>query len=124
MLHLPFFLSLSLSSFSSFSIRQFIPIILPARIFRFETQASARVFDSLINYETVQSFSNVEYETDKYAAVLAKQQRASLSTAYSLAALNWVQNLIFSIGLTSVMILAAQKIAAGTMVCSSDKSWM
>lgn len=80
-----------------------------------ENRASSRAFDSLINYDTVQSFNNINLECEKYNEILEQQNHASLDTAYSLAMLNWGQNLIFSSGLAGIMILAAQDIAAGTM---------
>jgi len=83
---------------------------------KFENEASSRAFDALINYDTVQSNSNVELETKKYAEAFVQQQKASLRTAWSLAALNFGQNFIFSTGLAAIMMLAANQIEAGNMV--------
>jgi ABC-type transport system involved in Fe-S cluster assembly fused permease/ATPase subunit len=80
-----------------------------------ENKASARAFDSLINFETVKYFNNEALELRRYDEVLKEYEKNSLKTQSSLAYLNFGQNTIFTVGLTSIMILAAQGIAAGTM---------
>lgn len=69
--------------------------------------------DSLINYETVKYFNNEKFEAERYDEALAKYEKASLKTATTLAGLNWGQNAIFSAGLTAIMYMASQGIAAG-----------
>ena len=44
---------------------------------------------------------------------LQKYEKASLKTTTSLALLNWGQNAIFSVGITAVMVMAANNIMAG-----------
>ncbi|XP_018013831.1 iron-sulfur clusters transporter ABCB7, mitochondrial-like, partial [Hyalella azteca] len=78
-----------------------------------ENEASNRAIDSLINYETVKYFSNEMYEAERYDHYGRRYEKASLKTATSLALLNWGQNVIFSAGLTAIMMLAAQDITAG-----------
>lgn len=80
-----------------------------------ENEAGNKAIDSLINYETVKYFNNEKYEARKYDEVLQKYESASLKTATSLAALNFGQNAIFSIGLSAIMVLAAQEITKGNM---------
>lgn len=80
-----------------------------------ENRASSRVFDSLINFETVKFFNNEKFEADRYETCLADYQKTALKTQSSLALLNTGQQAIFSLGLTSIMIVAAQGIANGTM---------
>ena len=55
------------------------------------------------------------YEAKRYDELLAKYEEASLKTTTSLALLNWGQNVIFSLGLTAIMILASQNIMAGKL---------
>jgi len=81
---------------------------------RLENQASGRVVDSLVNYETVQFFSNVPHEVDLYEKSLKGYQKAALQAQQSLSLLNFGQAAIFSAGLTGVMILTAQQIVDGT----------
>lgn len=80
-----------------------------------DNEAGNKAIDSLINYETVKYFNNEHHEAEKYDKYLAKYEDASLKTTTSLALLNWGQNAIFSVGLTAIMVLAAQNIMAGTM---------
>ena len=80
-----------------------------------ENEAGNKAVDSLINYETVKYFNNEKYEADRYDNVLKKYEAASLKTSTSLALLNFGQNAIFSIALSSIMLLAAQEIAKGNM---------
>lgn len=60
-----------------------------------------------------QYFNNEKYEADQYDKYLRKYERASLKTATSLALLNWGQNAIFSVALSTMMVLATKEIIAG-----------
>jgi ABC-type transport system involved in Fe-S cluster assembly fused permease/ATPase subunit len=81
---------------------------------RLENQASSRVVDSLINYETVQYFNARPHEVKRYAESLKGYQDAALDVQRSLSYLNFGQSVIFSVGLTGVMWLSAEQILAGT----------
>jgi ATP-binding cassette subfamily B (MDR/TAP) protein 7 len=80
---------------------------------RLENQASGRVVDSLLNYETVQYFNNAQYEGERYESSLKGYQKAALESQTSLSLLNFGQAAIFSAGLTSVMWLTSQQIVEG-----------
>lgn len=82
---------------------------------RAENEAGNKAIDSLINYETVKYFNNEKYEAKRYDDVLQKYEVASLKTASSLAALNFGQNAIFSVALSTIMVLTAREICNGTM---------
>ncbi|RLN10742.1 hypothetical protein BBJ28_00008889 [Nothophytophthora sp. Chile5] len=82
---------------------------------RLENEAGAKVIDSLMNYETVKYFNNEQHETARYDESLKGYQTAALKTQTSLAMLNAGQNGIFSIGLTAIMYMACEGIAAGTL---------
>jgi ATP-binding cassette, subfamily B (MDR/TAP), member 7 len=81
---------------------------------RLENEASGRVVDSLLNYETVQYFNNAKYEGRRYEESLKGYQDAALKAQQSLSFLNFGQTAIFSVGLTSIMVLTAQQVMAGT----------
>jgi ATP-binding cassette subfamily B (MDR/TAP) protein 7 len=81
---------------------------------RLDNQASGRVVDSLLNYETVQYFNNSKHEGERYEESLAGYQKAALQAQQSLSLLNFGQQAIFSAGLTSIMYLTCQDIIAGT----------
>lgn len=80
-----------------------------------ENEAGNKAIDSLINYETVKYFNNEKFESDRYDQVLKKYEAASLKTSSSLAMLNFGQNAIFSVALSTIMVLAAQEIVKGNM---------
>lgn len=79
-----------------------------------ENRASGKAMDSLLNYETVKLFNNVDHEVARYDSSLAAFQKASVLTQSSLSFLNFGQNAIFSCGLTAMMYLCVDSIAAGT----------
>ncbi|XP_076594684.1 iron-sulfur clusters transporter ABCB7, mitochondrial isoform X1 [Chaetodon auriga] len=80
-----------------------------------DNEAGNAAIDSLLNYETVKYFNNEKYEAEKYDGYLKSYELASLKTTSTLAMLNFGQSAIFSVGLTGIMLLASQGIAAGTM---------
>jgi ATP-binding cassette subfamily B (MDR/TAP) protein 7 len=80
---------------------------------RLDNEASGRVVDSLLNYETVQYFNNTLHEGTRYEESLRGYQKAALQAQQSLALLNFGQTAIFSVGLTSIMYLTAQQVLAG-----------
>jgi ATP-binding cassette, subfamily B (MDR/TAP), member 7 len=81
---------------------------------KLENEASGRVVDSLLNYETVQYFNNTLHEGERYEKSLRGYQQAALQAQHSLSLLNFGQQAIFSAGLTSVMWLTTQQIIQGT----------
>jgi len=80
-----------------------------------DNDAGNRAIDSLINYETVKYFNNEDYEAREYDKYLKEYEIASLKTNWSLAFLNFGQNLIFSASLSAIMIMASREILSGTM---------
>ncbi|CAI5725571.1 unnamed protein product [Peronospora destructor] len=82
---------------------------------RLENEAGAKVIDSLMNYETVKYFNNEEHEMERYDKSLKGYQQAALKTQTSLSMLNVGQNGIFSVGLTAIMYMACEGIAAGSL---------
>jgi ATP-binding cassette subfamily B (MDR/TAP) protein 7 len=82
---------------------------------RAENEAGNKAIDSLINYETVKYFNNDEYEVKRYQESLHKYEENAIKTTSSLALLNFGQNLIFSSGLSAIMVLAGFGILDGQM---------
>ena len=80
-----------------------------------DTAANAKAIDSLLNYETVKYFGNEEHEARRYDAALALYERAAVKSQTSLSALNVGQGAIIAVGLTAVMIMAGNGVAAGKM---------
>src|SRR5689334_7387186 len=84
-----------------------------------DSRANTRAIDSLLNYETVKLFGNERHEVHEYDRFLADWEKAQAQSRMSLALLNLGQSLIIAGGLTWMMVLAAQKVAAGTMTLGS-----
>jgi len=80
-----------------------------------DTEANTKAVDSLLNYETVKYFTNEEHEARRFDAAMLDFARASEKTQTSLSILNSGQGAIISLGLASVMLLAAQGIARGEL---------
>jgi ABC-type transport system involved in Fe-S cluster assembly fused permease/ATPase subunit len=78
-----------------------------------DVEANTKAVDSLLNYETVKYFGAEARETARYDRSMERYERASTQTYTSLAVLNSGQAVIFTIGMTLVMILAARDIMAG-----------
>eukprot|EP00571_Detonula_confervacea_P014898 CAMPEP_0172306362 /NCGR_PEP_ID=MMETSP1058-20130122/7442_1 /TAXON_ID=83371 /ORGANISM="Detonula confervacea, Strain CCMP 353" /LENGTH=753 /DNA_ID=CAMNT_0013018217 /DNA_START=20 /DNA_END=2281 /DNA_ORIENTATION=- len=81
---------------------------------RLNNQASGKISDSLLNYETVKYFNNEQHEGKTYESTLRNYQTAANQATSSLALLNFGQNVIFTIGLTTIMYLTAKDVMAGT----------
>jgi ATP-binding cassette subfamily B protein len=78
-----------------------------------DTEANTKAIDSLLNFETVKYFGNEELESRRFDASMARYENAAVRTYYSLGVLNSGQSLIFSLGMTAVMLLTARGILAG-----------
>jgi ATP-binding cassette, subfamily B, heavy metal transporter len=79
-----------------------------------DQDAGTKAIDSLLNFETVKYFGNEEHETRRYDQSMAKYEKAAIKTWTSLAVLNAGQTIIFSIGLTIVMVMSAMAVQAKT----------
>jgi ATP-binding cassette subfamily B protein len=80
-----------------------------------DSKANTRAIDSLINYETVKYFGNEQYEAHRYDEQLVHWESAAVRNQTSLAALNGGQSLIIAIGVTLLLLLAADEVAHGKM---------
>ena len=80
-----------------------------------DSKANTRAIDSLLNYETVKYFGNEGYEARRYDEHLAKWEAAAVKNQTSMVALNAGQSAIIGIGITALMLLAADGVVKGTM---------
>ncbi len=80
-----------------------------------DSKANTRAIDSLLNYETVKYFGNEKYEAKRYDKNMEHWEEAAVRNQVSLALLNSVQSVIIAIGVTALMLLAAQEVVQGTM---------
>ena len=79
-----------------------------------DTDANTKAIDSLLNYETVKYFGAEDREAARYDRSMARYERLSVNSYVSLAVLNSGQGVIFTIGLTIVMLMCISGIRAGT----------
>jgi ATP-binding cassette, subfamily B, heavy metal transporter len=80
-----------------------------------EGEASTKAVDSLLNYETVKYFGNERHEAQRFDKSLDAYEKAAVLSKTSLSLLNVGQGFVIAVGLTGVMWLAAQMVAAGSM---------
>ena len=80
-----------------------------------DSEANSQAIDSLINYETVKYFNNEKFEHKRYGETLAEWQDAAVMSQTSMSGLNIAQGSVIAVGVTLVMILAAQGVITGSM---------
>ena len=80
-----------------------------------DNEVSAQAVDSLLNYETVKTFTNESYERDRFDRTLEGYERAAAKSEVTLAVLNFGQGTIIAIGITVIMIVAAQGVVSGRL---------
>jgi ATP-binding cassette subfamily B protein len=80
-----------------------------------ESEANSQAIDGLINYETVKYFGNEQFEIERYDHNLTQWQDSAIKSQGSLSFLNVGQRAMIGVGVTIVMILAAQGVVDGEM---------
>ena len=80
-----------------------------------DSKANTRAIDSLLNYETVKYFGNEQYEARRYDHNMEHWETAAVRNQTSLALLNAGQSVIIAIGITALMLLAAEEVVRGRM---------
>ena len=79
-----------------------------------DTDANTKAIDSLLNYETVKYFGAEDREAQRYDKAMARYEKLSVNSYISLAVLNSGQGVIFTIGLTIVMVMCISGIRDGS----------
>ena len=80
-----------------------------------DSEAYGRAIDSLLNYETVKYFGNERYEAKRYDGSLAEWEHAALQSQRSMGFLNAAQAITIAIGVTLMVIRAANGVVEGTL---------
>jgi ATP-binding cassette subfamily B protein len=80
-----------------------------------DSEAYGRAIDSLLNYETVKYFGNERYEAARYDQSLAEWEDVALQSQRSLGLLNAAQAGTIAIGVTLMVIRAANGVVAGSL---------
>ncbi len=82
---------------------------------RLESQAGNEAIESLINYETVKYFGNEDWEQRRCDATLAAWENSAVLSQTSMSVLNFGQGAIIAVGVTIMMVAAADQVAAGQL---------
>jgi len=82
---------------------------------RLESTANSYAVDGMLNYETVKYFTNEEYELKQYDDTLERWESAAVKSQASMSLLNFGQGTVIAIGVTLMMIFAAQGVVDGNM---------
>ncbi|MGD8785753.1 MAG: ABC transporter transmembrane domain-containing protein, partial [Thioalkalispiraceae bacterium] len=73
-----------------------------------DSTANSQAIDSLLNYETVKYFNNEKLEHHRYDETMSKWENAAVKSQTSMSLLNFGQGSIIAVGVTMIMIFAAQ----------------
>ncbi len=80
-----------------------------------ESEASTFAVDGMLNYETVKYFNNEDYELKRYDNTLHNWEGAAVKSQNSMSLLNFGQGAVIAVGVTFMMIYAAQGVVNNTM---------
>ena len=80
-----------------------------------DSRANSQAFDSLINYETVKYFGNERMELTRYDNTLKDWEDVAVKSQSSMSLLNFGQGSIIALGVTVIMLYAAQGVVSGSM---------
>ncbi|MCG6863568.1 MAG: ABC transporter ATP-binding protein/permease [Chromatiaceae bacterium] len=82
---------------------------------RLDSEANSQAFDSLMNYETVKYFGNEAMELDRYDGTLSDWEQVAVKSQSSMSLLNFGQGSIIAVGVTFIMVFAAQGVVDASM---------
>ena len=80
-----------------------------------ESEANTYAVDGMLNYETVKYFNNEDYELARYDDTLKGWEQSAVKSQNSMSILNFGQGAVIAVGVTFMMIFAAQGVVSGTM---------
>lgn len=80
-----------------------------------ESKANSFAVDGMLNYETVKYFTNEDFELKQYDETLDRWEGAAVKSQASMSLLNFGQGAVIAIGVTLMMIYAAQGVVDGIM---------
>jgi len=79
------------------------------------SQASARILDSLLNFETVKYFQNKDYDYEQCNTCLHEQEKAGIAKYFSETIVQLGQSIIIGIGLMYLTTISGNAVIAGKM---------
>ncbi|MFV0431494.1 MAG: ABCB family ABC transporter ATP-binding protein/permease [Alphaproteobacteria bacterium] len=78
-----------------------------------DNDAHTKAVDSLLNFETVRSFANEEWESARFDKGLRDYEKSAVNSTFSLVFLNLIQTVILCSSLLTLMLMAADDIISG-----------
>jgi ATP-binding cassette subfamily B protein len=85
------------------------------RVNRLDSDAKSRLTDSLINYDTVKTFTNESLESSRFQGIMHRWTEAVIDNQKSLFILHVGQSGIIACGVASIMLLAGSDVLAHRM---------
>lgn len=85
-------------------------VVYQRRVNKLDSHAKGRLADSLINYDTVKSFTNEALESARFAVIMADWRAAGAGNQRALFTLHVGQSAIIGIGVAAIMLLAGQAV--------------
>lgn len=80
-----------------------------------QSEANTNAVDSLINYETVKYFNREAFEVNRYDKTMGRWEEIATKSFTSMTALNFVQSSVIAVGVTIILIMAAQGVVEETL---------
>jgi len=80
-----------------------------------ESEANTYAVDGMLNYETVKYFNNEDYELSRYDQTLKSWEYSAVKSQNSMSLLNFGQGAVIAVGVTFMMVYAAQGVVNGSM---------
>eukprot|EP00898_Chlorokybus_atmophyticus_P004909 jgi/Chlat1/5419/Chrsp35S05230 len=80
-----------------------------------DNMVTSKAVDALLNIETLAQFNNQDLEQRSYDRLLERYQKEAVKLEHISALLNAGQSLILSVGVASVMVMAAHGVGQGVM---------
>lgn len=82
---------------------------------RLDSAANGQAVDSLLNYETVKYFNNEKLELTRYDETMREWENVAVKSQNSMSLLNFGQASIIAVGVTFIMVFAAEGVAQGDL---------
>jgi ATP-binding cassette subfamily B protein len=80
-----------------------------------QSEANTNAVDSLINYETVKYFNQDNFEVERYDNTMRRWEEVAVKSFTSMTALNFAQSAVIAIGVTIILILAADGVVKSAL---------
>ncbi|MEL0271215.1 MAG: ABC transporter transmembrane domain-containing protein, partial [Gammaproteobacteria bacterium] len=80
-----------------------------------QSEANTNAVDSLINYETVKYFNQDNFEVERYDNTMRRWEEVAVKSFTSMTALNFAQSAVIAVGVTIILILAADGVVKSAL---------